>query len=399
MKKYYLFMLDEYIGDLYIDQIHGQENISFEFSDLYLSRKNKLFIDKELYLIKGRQYSEKRIFAFVSDMIPDRFGKMLIDRHELETAEKENRLPNKLSIGDYLVRVNDLSRMGAYRLKESLNGDYIYLSEGAIPQYLYIRQLEQASIKIEDNEENNKDLETLLSPGSSLGGARPKASVYYNEDVYIAKFPSKKDDYDVELLECLTLDIAEACEIDVPKHRVEKYSKYGSTLLIKRFDRQNNKRVHYISGMTAIGATDGESGNYSYIDLVEFIKSNCSNPKANLEELYKRMVLSYFINNTDNHLRNHAFIYNKKGYELSPIFDINPTIFSSDFALNLTNIGNNKEAISKSASLFDLSIEKANEIFEFIKKVVSRNLNEYLEQYPSIKKELLKLKNIFESRQ
>ena len=382
MKKLYLYLNNDYIGDIFIEEIRTEEIFSFSFSNEYLQKDKKPLIDPELFPFSGRQYSNRKIFGFIEDMIPDRFGKLLITKKLNEEREQPFK---KVKTSDFLINVNDLSRMGALRIKENINGEFVNNNKDAIPPYINLRELEQASVKLDADENiDNEIINKLLLPGSSLGGARPKANIYFNNDVYIAKFPSKKDSYDIELLEFIALEIAKKCGLDVPEFKLDEYSKFGHTLLVKRFDRNNDERIHYLSGITALGTEDGSNDEFSYLDLAEFIKSQCGNPKKNLEELYKRMIFTYLINNCDNHLRNHAFIYKNGYYELSPMFDVNPVPYLTSFALPLVNDNESKENIIKVAKYFDLNEEIANKIYKEISNIV---INE-LENNKHITKEL-----------
>ena len=385
MKKLYLFLNDEYVGDISVNENHGEEIFSFSFSEGFLLKKKKVLIDPELFFYSGPQYSQKGTFGFINDMIPDRFGKLLIERK----FNEDKGIPIKLKTSDYLLLVNDLSRMGAFRLKEDINGKFVNFEKDSIPPCIYLRDIEQASIDLDSNNEiKGEVINRLLLPGSSLGGARPKANIYFNDEVFIAKLPSKKDNYDVELLESIALDIAKKCDIDVPDFKVEKYSNYGHTLLVKRFDRDGDRRIHYMSALTALNATDGDSYHFSYLDLAEFIRGNSENVESDLIELYKRLVFSYLINNTDNHLRNHAFILKDNGYQLSPIFDVNPTPYMSDFELPLLNEKITKESIIDNHKYFYISKEKALELFDSISIIVMKELKCAIERYKQVAKEL-----------
>jgi len=398
MNRYYLYISlegkDILVGTITSSFVKADEIFSFEFSKEYLSNPNYPLIDPRLFLFSGVQYD----FGFLNDMTPDRFGTMLIDRYEQAIAAKENRAPKKLSTSDYLERTNDLSRMGALRIKKELDSPFLNDDKEAIPPYLYLKDIEYASITLEEDGEINDALyQRLLLPGSSLGGARPKASIYYQEEVYLAKFPSKKDAYDVELWEYIANRIASHVGIEVPDTKLEKYSDYGHTLLLKRFDRNKGHRIHYLSAVTALGAKDGESGNYSYLDLANFINSNCSDVRKNLRELYKRMIFTYLINSTDNHLRNHAFVYQNNEYRLSPMYDVNPTFFFADFELPF-GLGNTNEALLEIAPFFYIDYEEAKEIYGHMKKDIKERISFYVQKYPEIKKEATILLKILESR-
>ena len=376
MKKFFLYFNEEYIGELYFDSVRGEEISSFRYASDYLTSSKPFQIDPELPLFSERQYASKGIFSFLSDMIPDRFGKLLIEKEEIEKAKLENRPLKKLQTSDYLERLSDVSRMGALRIKRDMNKEFITCSNNPIPPYIYLRDIEDASIKIEsDIKIDEKIYERLLVPGSSLGGARPKANIYYDNDIYIAKFPSRNDDYDIESLEYLALSIAKKCGIDVPDIKLEKYSKYGSTLLIKRFDRNKTDRIHFISAVTALGAKDGENSEYSYLDLLSFIKTQTSNIVVESNELYKRVVFNYIINNTDNHLRNHAFIHKDGYYKLSPIFDVNPSLYVSNFSLGIKPNGlMSKDEIIDASRFFDIEREAALEIYQTIFTIIREEI-------------------------
>ena len=343
-KKLYIFLsLDQdiYFGDLYYQNIKGKEVYSIELSEEFLkSNYSKYRFDPEINNYTGRQYlsSNKKIFGFLSDACPDRWGRTLIKRKELENARKENRKPNLLAEFDYLIAVYDESRMGAFRFKEELNGKYLSDDKTqSIPPWIYIRTLEEYAINYDFDESiDDKWIKNLLIPGSSLGGARPKASVYSNNgDLWIAKFPSRKDTYDVGAWEAVAYELALMCNLNVSEFKIEKFSKYGSTFLTKRFDRKDKKRIHCISFMTCLNANDGESEEYSYLDLASFIKMYSSNPKKDLIELWKRIVFNMAITNTDDHLRNHSIIIDKNGIGLSPLYDINPVPYGDRLSLKI----------------------------------------------------------------
>lgn len=219
-----------------------------------------------------------------------------------------------------------------------------------------LRSFEEASRQFErdDNYLNDKWLKQLLKPGSSLGGARPKATVEDEQgNLWIAKFPSKNDEYDVGAWEKVVHDLAKLCGLNVPESKVEKFSKDGSTFLVKRFDRDGEKRIHFASAMTMLGKNDGASSEdgSSYIDIVDFIRAYGSSPKDDLIELFKRIIFSMAVSNTDDHLRNHGFILNDKGWRLSSLYDVNPVPYGDVLSLNIDSYDN---SIS-----IDLSISSA----------------------------------------
>lgn len=384
MNKLFLYLslngVDVPVGTLSSSTFKGRETFSFQFDSNYLVRTDCPMIDPRLFLFQGLQYD----FGFLNDMTPDRFGTMLIDKIEQTEAVKENRVPRKLTLRDYLVRVNDASRMGALRIKEDVNGPFLNNNKEAIPPYIFLKDIEYASMMLEEGDDPGEDIyRRLLAPGSSLGGARPKASVYYNDEVFLAKFPSRKDDYDVELWEFICNSIAGKVGLSVPESKLEHYSTYGHTLLLKRFDRASGQRIHYLSGVTAVSANDGDSGSFTYLDLANFIISNCVKPQENLFELYRRMVFIYLVNDTDNHLRNHAFLFTGGGYQLSPMFDVNPTFYHSDFELPF-GFGNSEEGLVNIAKYFYVEPDEARTIIASFKSAIQSGVSYYAKKYPSI---------------
>lgn len=329
------------IGTLFIDSIRGNEHSSFQFDPAFLTdaiTSQMLIIDPDLSLIKGRQFPahEKSSFGIFSDSSPDRWGRLLMERREKLNADKEDRKPSKLLESDYLLGVFDESRMGALRFALEDGGPFLSDDkETAAPPWATLRTLEQASREFEKDENAliDKWLNQLLRPGSSLGGARPKATIQDPDgNLWIAKFPSRKDTSNIGAWEKVAHELARLCGLNVPESKLEKFSTLGSTFLVKRFDRDGSNRVHFASAMTMLGKQDGDH-DASYLDIVDFIKAYGTNVKADLVELWKRIVFSMAISNTDDHLRNHGFILVNGGWQLSPLYDVNPVPYGNDLAL------------------------------------------------------------------
>lgn len=371
------------MGRLYAETGKGNEKFSFEFDPSWLAQNNtNCIIDPELQPYAGRQYpSDKSIFGIFADSAPDRWGRLLIQRRERIYADKEGRKPKKLTESDYLLGVYDETRMGAIRFKNAEDGTFLSDDkETAAPPWATLRTLEEASRNFESEENflNEKWLNKLIKPGSSLGGARPKATIQdTNGELWIAKFPSKNDEVNTGAWEKTTHDLACLCKLNVPESRLETFSKLGSTFLVKRFDRIGSRRIHFSSAMTMLGKTDGASAadGSSYLDIASFIKSNGAAPKRDLRELWMRIVFSMAVSNTDDHLRNHGFILTNRGWELSPLYDVNPTPYGDELALNV-NECDNAVSISlaiESAHYFGLSSEDAADIAAEITKTVRDN--------------------------
>ena len=320
----------------------------------------------------------KTLFGVFADSCPDRWGRLLMRRREAELARREERKPRKLGESDYLLGVYDKARMGALRFKTEESG--IFLSgeqEMATPPWTTLRTLEAASWGIENDESGleTKWLRQLLAPGSSLGGARPKATVKDERgNLWIAKFPSKHDEYNFGAWEMVVHDLAKMCGLDVPEAKLETFSKNGSTFLVKRFDRNGDKRNHFASAMTLLGKTDGASGDdgSSYLEMASFIKANGAEPKRDLKELWKRIVFNMAVSNTDDHLRNHGFILMENGWKLSPLYDVNPIPYGDNLSLNVSLDDNTilLELAKSVAKYFGIGKIEADEIGGQIMEIV-----------------------------
>ena len=365
-KEKTIFVYDDFsmqnpilIGILYVNSLKGEESYSFEYDREWLKKTSlKITLDPELMPYSGRQYPfGKTIFGLFSDSSPDRWGRVLMNKRERILAGKEGRKPAKLYDSDYLLGVYDETRLGGIRFKTEPNGAFLSDDkETAAPPWASLRALEEASrnFENEDTALSEKWLNQLIRPGSSLGGARPKATVIDpKEQLWIAKFPSRNDENDSGAWEMVTHDLAEICGLHVPEAKLEKFSKLGSTYLVKRFDRILNKRVHFASAMTLLGKTDGASAaeGTSYLDIAAFIKSYGAQPKRDLIELWKRIVFNMAVSNTDDHLRNHAFIFTENGWRLSPLYDVNPVPYGDELSLNVDEADNSIN--------IDLAIETA----------------------------------------
>ena len=330
-------------GTLYVIVIKGVESYSFEYNNEWLKKTGLMMtLDPELLPYSGRQYpSGKKIFGVFADASPDRWGRVLMNKRERILAEKEGRKPSKLHDSDYLLGVYDETRMGGIRFKLNLDGPFLSDDkETAAPPWAALRTLEEASRHFESDETgvSEKWLKQLIKPGSSLGGARPKATVVDTQgQLWIAKFPSRNDENDTGAWEMVAHDLAVLCGLNVPEAKLEKFSSLGSTFLVKRFDRIGKKRVHFASAMTLLGKTDGASAadGSSYLDIAAFIKSYGAKPKSDLMELWKRIVFNMAITNTDDHMRNHALILSGKGWRLSPLYDVNPVPYGDELSLNV----------------------------------------------------------------
>jgi len=383
------------MGTLSATHLRGKEIFSFEYNKDWLKSKYVQILDPDLQLYSGLQYlgdEKKSNFGIFLDSSPDRWGRILMRRREAAIARTEERTPNNLYETDYLLGVYDGNRMGGIRFKLELNGPFLNNNkEIASPPWTSIRELEQISLRLEDDDVINdpdylKWLNMLVVPGSSLGGARPKASILDNNgSLWIAKFPSKNDQSDIGGWEIVTYELAIAAGINMIESQAKKFTSNNHTFLTKRFDRtENGSRIHFASAMTLLGHIDGEdsSDGISYLELAEFITSKGVKINEDLEQLWRRIVFSICVSNTDDHLRNHGFILTSQGWVLSPAYDINPVETGNGLKLNITE---NDNALDLKLALevciyFRLSQKRAEEIIEEVKSSV-KNWRKFASKY------------------
>ena len=336
------------MGLLSCGHLRGKDIFSFEFDKSWLADKRFRSFDPDLQMFGGKQYvpQGKDNFGIFLDSTPDRWGRVLLERKEAEVARLENRKVRNLFETDYLLGVFDGSRMGALRFKIDPEGDFLDNdADMATPPWTSLRDLENASLNLEDCPEvqQSKWLRMLVAPGSSLGGARPKANVLDKDgSLWIAKFPSRKDRRDVGAWEAVCCEMARRSGVNVSDFNIERFSDKYHTFLTKRFDRTaEGKRRQFTSAMTLLGYSDGEnSEGASYLEIAEWIERNCMNVNENLTELFRRIVFNIAVSNCDDHLRNHGFIYSPKGWTLSPAYDLTPDPKGYGLKLNISETDN-----------------------------------------------------------
>ncbi|QEW06309.1 type II toxin-antitoxin system HipA family toxin [Nitrincola iocasae] len=362
------------VGTLTAEQVRGKEHFSFAYALDWLQRGDApyLQVDPELHLFEGIQHKgDDYNFRVFLDSCPDRWGRVLMQRREAVLARQDGRRPKTLYESDYLLGVFDQYRMGALRFKTDRHGAFLDDDERlSAPPITSLRELEHAVCQIEqnvdlDDPEYMKWLFMLISPGSSLGGARPKASVIDEEgNLWIAKFPSQQDDHDIGAWEFLAYRLAVEAGIVMADSRIERFNSPHHTFLTKRFDRERERRMHFSSAMTQLGYYDGEDGA-SYLELAEFLTNHGSNTQHDLAELWRRIVFNIAVSNVDDHLRNHGFLFEGKGWKLSPAYDINPTAIANGLHLNIDDKDNSLsyELAFEVIEFFQLSQQQAEEIF------------------------------------
>ena len=372
-----------HMGTLYATYARGKEIFSFEYNEAWL-KSSAHHLDPDLQLYSGQQYlSEgKSNFGIFLDSSPDRWGRVLMDRREAILARSEGRKARTLFETDYLLGVFDGHRMGALRFKENEDGDFLNNNrEMASPPWTSIRELEEASLRLEEDDVDDalkmKWLNMLMAPGSSLGGARPKASIVDSKgQLWIAKFPSRNDSRDIGAWEMVVHGLAVKAGLNVAEGMTGTYYSKQHTFLTKRFDRTaKGERIHFASALTLLGHTDGtdHTAGASYLELVEFIMKYGAQVNEDLEELWRRIVFYISVSNTDDHLRNHGFLLTPTGWILSPAYDINPVETGTGLSLNISEKDNalNLDLAKEVAPYFRVSTNRADEIMDQVKKSVS----------------------------
>lgn len=377
---------DTTIGICKIDHVRGSERISFEYEKNWLICHPDLILDPDLVQTTGPQYvTDKTCFGFLSDIAPDRWGRKLIDRNEMELSKKEHRMPIHFMESDYILRVSDRTRQGGIRLFSKEGFAYSDYYPNDIPPISDIRKLESAAIRLENNDQNvDRWIAQLIEPGSSLGGARPKANIIDTDgSLWIAKFPSKRDDVNVGAWEMICHELAEMCGLSVPRAKLLHLSEYGDTFLVERFDRMNKERHHFASAMTMLGETDGSNHTSSYLDLVDVIEKICKNNIENdLHELWRRMIFNICVGNTDDHLRNHGFILENNEWCLSPVYDINPCYDKQYLSLTIDGKDSSK------------SLDTAMSVYEYFRIDKETAMNDIIK----IKDTVMSYRNVLEAK-
>ncbi|OPZ16573.1 MAG: putative DNA-binding transcriptional regulator [Bacteroidetes bacterium ADurb.BinA245] len=370
------------MGVLSVSPAKGKESFSFEYADAWLKSGFSQMIDPDLQLYSGAYYprDDKPNFGVFLDSCPDRWGRVLMQRREAAIAKQEDRAAKKLLESDFLLGVYDTHRMGALRFNLDNDGPFLNDNKAmAAPPWTSLRELEHASFKFEedntDDPEYLKWVAMLIAPGSSLGGARPKASVMdAHNNLWIAKFPSRNDDKDIAAWEMITNQLAVNAGINVAEGKLLQFNNKYHTYLTKRFDRTAaDERIHFASAMTLLGHIDGEDASgASYLELMEFISRHGAAVEKDLEELWRRIVFSICVKNTDDHLRNHGFLLTEKGWLLSPAYDINPNEYGKGLSLNITDADNSLDLnlAMEVAGYFRLSDDKASQIIQQVSAVV-----------------------------
>jgi serine/threonine-protein kinase HipA len=341
---------------------NGRETASFEYDHEWLRHPKRISLDPALQLVEGPFHTsaDKPLFGAIDDSAPDRWGRLLI-RRSLRKSRKT------FKDVDFLLTVDDETRQGALRFKADEDGPFLTTYEKSrVPPLPSLGRLLSAATHVLQDKESAEDLKLLLAPGSSLGGARPKASVRDRDGhLMIAKFPRKEDEMNLIAWEAVALTLAKKAGIEVPTWRLESIGQ-RSVLLSRRFDREKNRRIPFLSTLSLLQAKDNEM--HSYLEIADEIRKISRNPHADLKALWRRIVFNVLISNVDDHLRNHALLYDEvAGWRLSPAYDLNPTptdikprILST--AIDLSDQTASLELTLSVASHFELGSREAKKI-------------------------------------
>ena len=313
------------VGRLWARSRKGRESATFEYDRSWLKHPARFPLEPALVLGHGPQHTAagRQIFGAIGDSSPDRWGRLLIQRDERRKAREAKREPHTLNEVDYLIAVGDIARQGALRFTEKEGGPF--LATGTqIPPLVRLAALLDASLRVSADSGTDEDLRLLLAPGSSLGGARPKASVIDDRDgqLAIAKFPKTDDTIPVIQWEATALSLAAKAGIPTPEWRVENVAK-RKVLVLRRFDREKERRIPFLSAMSMLDAEDNDQR--SYMEIADALRRYGAKPDEDCTQLWRRIVFNILISNSDDHLRNHGFLYDPAGgWRLAPAYDLNP---------------------------------------------------------------------------
>jgi len=363
------------LGILHRQASRRGETVTFEYDDAWLKDENRFSIEPALTLTAGAfpPQAGQPIFGSIGDSAPDTWGRRLMQRAERRLAEREGRQVRTLGELHYLLGVADVTRLGALRFR--WRGEEVFQSpvRDGVPALIELGRLLQITERIERDEETDEDLQLIFAPGSSLGGARPKASVIdQHGHLSIAKFPKESDDYSIETWEEIALRLAERAGIKTPVHELLQVAG-KPVLLSRRFDRDSGWRIPFLSAMSMTGCRDGERG--SYPELVDALTVHGAQAKEDARQLYRRVVFNVLVSNVDDHLRNHGFLWSGQGgWVLSPAYDLNPTPVDVKARILTTNIDLDEgtcsvELLQEAAEYFGLVAEQARTIIREVAEV------------------------------
>jgi len=366
-----------FVGTLWARMRKDRESATFEYDKDWLANPLRFSLEPVMALGPGPFHTgDRRLFGAIGDSAPDRWGRVLMRRAERRRADREGRTPRTIREIDYLLMVDDEARQGALRFATRAGGPFLAQpGRVRIPPLIELPRLLSASEHVLADKESDEDLRLLLAAGSSLGGARPKASVRDRDGhLTIAKFPHEGDEINTVVWEAVALTLAGNAHIVVPDWRLEFIAK-KPVLLLRRFDRLEGTRIPFLSAMSMLNAKDNEQR--SYMEFVDLLRQYGAAPKEDMHMLWRRIVFSILISNTDDHLRNHGFLYSgPAGWRLSPAYDVNPVpidikprVLST--AIDLDDSTASLELALSVAAYFELSLDEAMEIAAEVGAAVS----------------------------
>lgn len=391
------------VGTLHRHALRGGEAVSFEYHPAWLGDRACFSLEPALALGRGPYVPAESLpmFGSIGDSAPDTWGRRLMQRAERRRAQHEGRAVRTLQESDYLLGVSDVSRLGALRFRHV--GEEVFQSPTTVgvPTLVELGRLLQATERVLRDDETNDDLQLIFAPGSSLGGARPKASVIDNaHQLSIAKFPKETDEYSIELWESIALALAARAGIRTPDHEILRVAG-RPVLLSRRFDRVESTRIPFLSGLAMLGLRDGQRG--SYPELVDALTRYGARAREDARELYRRMVLNILISNVDDHLRNHGFLWSgQKGWILSPIYDLNPTPSDVRPRVLTTNINLDESTCDvdlalSSSEFFSLGTKEAKSMIKDV-AVVAATWRAVAMAAGATQKEINRIASAFEHR-
>lgn len=389
------------IGRARSNRVRGKETILFEYTEEWLKDADRFELEPGLPLTRGgfAPPDGQAIHGTLGDSAPDTWGRRLMQRAERRQAEREGRAVRTLLESDYLLGVSDESRLGALRFRRADGQAFLAESSRGIPALVELGRLLQCTDRILRDEETDEDLQLIFAPGSSLGGARPKASVVDQRGrLSIAKFPKESDEYSIETWEEIALRLAERAGIATPHHELLEVSG-RSVLLSRRFDRADGHRIPFLSAMAMLGAKDGQTG--SYPEMVDALARHGAQAKKDARALYRRVAFNVLISNVDDHLRNHGFLrIDRTGWTLSPVYDLNPVPADLKARVLTTNIDLEESTCSvdlleASAEFFALSLPEARWIMKEV-AVATSSWRRVAKEVGASRKEIDRMASAFE---
>jgi serine/threonine-protein kinase HipA len=366
-----------HVGTLHVNNVRGGTVVAFAYSSEWLDAQYRFQIDPYLPLCAGQHYvpNNAPLFGCFTDAAPDRWGRTLMQRREIKKAAVEKRTPKTLTDIDFLLGVNDDLRMGAFRFRD---GDaYLAPQTTGSPHLIHIQKFYKTLTDLQNGERwdaiDDADIQEVLAPGSSLGGSRPKATLYdATGKLFLIKFPQDSDSVDMPLWEKVSLDLAARCGICTPGSILKKLPDGRHCLILERFDRDGRGRIHFASAMTLLGARDNDGILYSYLDIAAILQKEGGETAVNLNELWKRMAFNVLTSNRDDHLRNHGFLRDNAGWRLSPVYDLESDCAKTvhRLALDENNTEPDIQTVLNVSPYFDMPVSEAKDTVTMMEDVL-----------------------------